>query len=951
MSNIIFSSEFFSNVGEKYKVDLHSETYIGLNAIVTGGLSNTFFLDKDWTAFLNNGQPFTVDGSDGFVNSFSYDSVNNITNVITTIIYGGQVGEYFFNDDSRSGSYIPTFAPIIRDISTEWVEDGDMILASMKSSSTSVTYMNKENSFDRFMDMFLGCNDNELKLVIYKENSSDWELEWVGNIVSDLWEWDNTPKPRPLTIKAIDGIDRLKDIIYEEPSATPSNKKIIDHIKNILDRNDLSQFWGASDPYIRESVEYDPLDITFSLPLDSPLDATYINDRMFFNPAPDSQKTSLTCYEALKGLVEIFSCRIFISKGCYYIQQPRNFNWTSGIIHYRQYSKTGSAYAHGTYNDTLDAGGNDRAEPLVVMGGGKFGYLAGLNEVTMDVNRLHQKQINLPIIEAHTSNNTYSETFPVFGGVGKGATLRFECNVIEGRIMTVGDYCIVSIALIESGGGGYIYAGGGGWKAGWYPQGVAAKQVYDFKVSVGNAFIYFETEEIPFEGNLDFTMTITQYDRNNNILNKGPDGRFYVWDAKFTYPHSNGEDIDIISAENPAVGKYTKSLTLDPLIITDYSNLLSLNTITLGTDSSSVYNKGVAPTNFIEASQWDAGFSTNPYLSIIRVLEAMSLQAIPVERYMGSFEGQYYPHLAIGYNDKTYMFNAFRKNYQMDENEGEWIEQINTPAGIIYKEIRDKSREPDGLMRPYKNGAIGDAPLGSMMDNNHIIGRLSADQSSVSGGALDINSVDFVGALKGDNIIAIDPLSNRIIDEFTLDADIEPESLQIPVEVKTLANTLPEGTAFQLKKQDIFRKLNGGGIIVGAESTDITSDQDNYDIGSETVVFINPTGASVRQFSGLNPSAYTNGRSVTIVNVNATSSAQFNSEDTGSDAENRIGSLGFSISPKQANSLVYSTHLDRWLLNATPLESEIDYTIRVNGVVDSSGTINSEDDNTFNINP
>ena len=83
------------------------------------------------------------------------------------------------------------------------------------TSSTSIIFANRDAYFDRFLDFYLTINDDDMRLVVYREVSGVYELEWAGNIVADLIEWDNVSKPRPYTFKAIDGIDRIRDVFYE----------------------------------------------------------------------------------------------------------------------------------------------------------------------------------------------------------------------------------------------------------------------------------------------------------------------------------------------------------------------------------------------------------------------------------------------------------------------------------------------------------------------------------------------------------------------------------------------------------------------------------------------------------------------------------------------------------------------------------------------------------------
>jgi len=115
--------------------------------------------------------------------------------------------------------------------------------------------------FDRFLDGYIEANDDELRVVIYKYVSSAYVLEWAGNLVADLIEWQDASSPRQYTFKAIDGIQRLKDVEYDGDLASLSLKKVIDIIKEVLALNELDQFWGATEDYIYEAIEFKTTDI------------------------------------------------------------------------------------------------------------------------------------------------------------------------------------------------------------------------------------------------------------------------------------------------------------------------------------------------------------------------------------------------------------------------------------------------------------------------------------------------------------------------------------------------------------------------------------------------------------------------------------------------------------------------------------------------------------------
>jgi len=803
MGNILFTSQIQSAIGETYKIDLFSESYIGLDTDLSGGTGSVFYLANDWTDFLTTPMSVTIYWNDransttANIVSFTYNEAQNRTEITLSIAYVGTYEEIVTN------LYYPTFEPKVIEVNTEWDNQGDILLESIKASSTTITYANNDAWFDRFIEMYIESTDNELKLIMYKDNSG-WELEWVGNIVIDLVEWDNISKPTPFTIKAIDGLDKLKDISYDEVATSPTETSLKEHLYNLLAKNDLNQFWGVNDAYLRESIEYLSNEVAGTVTDHySPLDYCFISDRMFINKRPDDNTSEgISCYEALRGILELFNCRIFISKGVYYIQQIRNYDNTTVIV-YREYAKTMGSYARGTYQYKLTAGPRDRSEDLVVLGGGKFAYLAGLYKVSMDVKANLQSEVKLDFLSTDVLNNpdTFTETFDVYGGVGSGAILRYDFQVSAYNGILTGDYLDVEIVIsVTDGASTYYYTGGRGLRRKWVTS--SASFGYDIKGLVKGSVQKFtlETLEIPLSGTLTLTVTATAKDykgaTKSIISGTAPYGVL----SNITLPLGESSNNALIESYNPSTN-YTKELQLPPLVITDFSNSTSVNVISVKEDYLTTN------TTLVKSETWGAGFDSDTELTNTRVLEAMSLQTRPISRYLGSFEGQYYPHNCIVYNNKTYFFNGLSKNYKMDEVDGEWVEQTNNKAGITPTEWKGNPTEGE-----IYTGDGNQSGLVALLNNNHTV---SAVDSAQAAGAVTSLSIVASGLsqsiVKGDKVLVIDPITNGIIEEFTAAADLLSTDTTLSVESKTTTQDIEAGMVFQVAKETIFEKINMAG--------------------------------------------------------------------------------------------------------------------------------------------
>ena len=143
MSGVIFSSETYSNNGIRYKVELFGDDYNGLPKLaIIGGTGNTFYIDKDWTDYIETGYDLLLHTS----SSTQAASVTGIfsngttTQITTDVAYSATFTHIGGISDVLLSLYKPTFNPDLLDLKTEWKGEGDEILGSIKSSSTSVTY-------------------------------------------------------------------------------------------------------------------------------------------------------------------------------------------------------------------------------------------------------------------------------------------------------------------------------------------------------------------------------------------------------------------------------------------------------------------------------------------------------------------------------------------------------------------------------------------------------------------------------------------------------------------------------------------------------------------------------------------------------------------------------------------------------------------------------------------
>lgn len=822
MSGVIFSSELRSDNNTRYKVELFGDDYVGLPKVaIIGGTGNTFYINKDWRDYLQTGKNLFLHTSSS-TQAVSVTGIfsNGITTQITTSVAYSATFTHIGGPSSTTTTdqYKPTFAPRLVDLKTEWKGEGDEILGSIKSSSTSVTYANNDRYFDRFFEQYQITQDNKLKLLVYRY-TTDWELDWAGIIVMDLVQWSNIDKPRPYTFKAIDGLDALKK--YEYTQTTLSVNKIQSNIFEILDILGLKQFWGSSDAYIRESIEYSSrvLEATTTTN-DSPLDYTYIPDNMFIGDTNENPTQYLSYYDALKGLMDLFSCRIYHADGVYWIQQVRNFG--DSVIEYRQYLKDGT-YTHSSYTHQKSVG-NSGSENLRILSGGTFGYFAGAYRT-----RILAKQ--------HIEGKlTFGSGLFVFG---TGVTQSISANIGTIKSDGVGHIRVgmrvrlgnlkfanysTNIDLEIYSGNRYIKGVGNApqLEGKWYddPNSTNRKWTKIVKNTSGDTYVFFDTPAINFEADNMIVKVSATY---NGPIDTGV--AFYIDNVQVLFPEltSDDENTMTLEVENPS-GFYTKEVELDPLIIVDSE----IGTSTIAKIQIDENYNNAQSFSLVESTQWDCDFDTYPPLSYARVMEAMSLQTKPVEKIMSTIVGDYYPFQSLAYNDKVYVFSGCTRDYGMDEVSGEWFEQISARTGVAIKRIKDIIDPDDistnkGEVVEFTNRIYrGIEELTPMLNSSDTYAVFQKNRVIEDGGVFE--GVDFIETFfpdnhvvqqinippytgdriyEGDIIGVINANNNNETDYFEVTEDVPIGAEAIPVVQKEITYPISEGDIPVFKKGEV----------------------------------------------------------------------------------------------------------------------------------------------------
>ena len=826
--NKYFESSLISSDGKSYRIDLYGENYVGLNAPIIGGAGSVFYLAYNWSDYLQNNQALTFGeanisaaykarvladggtfenedclkeflGETDTVVSFTYNASEDRTEItLADAVYSNQT--IIKNDVSDAASFVPVFNPKIIDISTEWQDVEEYIVSPLMPSETTINYANVEENrssidtafFDRFLESYLQSDDDELKVAVYLVDGTA-TLEWAGNLLVDLIEWNNESSPREYTFKAIDGINRLKNIFYEGDLNSLSLRKVIDVIKDVLTLNGLTYFWSNADGYIAEAIEYESPDVIGVTTTDSILDYTYIPENLLIpkDRKDNTEVEFMTAYDVLYGILELFSCKMTHTEGLYWITQTRNYDGQQFI--FRLFNKENNTYST-TFKTHLISN-------LRVQAGGKFTYFYGINRVSIETEsaqvinfgenvnnwQLQWLSGSTRLVTANPASITIPPEINInIGDLPTGNIFTIQLNYWVANLLST--FVDIDIKLSITSGNKFL-KGGNGTAPYWDDLTLTSNQFW-----IKNIYQQFNDR-----GMLDFTTPVLPFDLDNaavkiEFVSRLPGATsFFAWSQIL-----NIEGLKILSADTSKDGlekiyvdntntKFTKNLELENLIINEGDARVTANGLSVHTN----YNTG--GTAILERKRfWDGDFDVEGTLSTLRVLEAMSLQFRPIERYLGGFVGDYSPIESINYNNKTFVCKRVVKDYGMDENDGDWFESTSSRVGLGSNNNYDQT---DGKV--YNEG------LRRYIGNKDGVGTLNENIAAIATTSMVVNLTDNVRI--GDKLNFLNYDNKEIIGEVVLtSAHSAGSAVTISIESFTPVGPIPAG----VEVVNAFKKLS-----------------------------------------------------------------------------------------------------------------------------------------------
>jgi hypothetical protein len=240
----------------------------------------------------------------------------------------------------------------------------------------------------------------------------------------------------------------------------------------------------------------------------------------------------------------------------------------------------------------------------------------------------------------------------------------------------------------------------------------------------------------------------------------------------------SNSDSEFISVDN-LNSNYTKDLVLSTLIISESSPLVSVSVLSVDE------NYNTTPQSLVTVSNWDGAFDLEGSLSTLRVLEAMSLQFRPIEKYMGGVEGFYYPIQTLNYNNKKYAALNIQHNYDTDEYSGDWFEVATARTGL-------SSGTQGGTFGEQGKDQEQDYMFDTFVQQNKVA---TLDELLTAGSinTIPLQDFDYDDLRKGDVLYILDAETKLKAGEFVVLTTPNAIDTSIAVETITIDYDIPAG--------------------------------------------------------------------------------------------------------------------------------------------------------------
>tara|TARA_Y100000114_G_scaffold73707_1_gene67557 strand:+ start:1182 stop:3338 length:2157 start_codon:yes stop_codon:yes gene_type:complete len=339
----------------QYKFRSDRGTYYRITIIDTDTISSSLYTD----VFAND---------EGFKLTYETNDDDRFTGLIPSKVDLG-----FFIDDN-SGNGTPS------NITT--------IVNSIKTSAYKKWQLKIENSTD----------------------DSTYYLFWAGNLLNDINAEEDISLPREIKLTAICGLGALENIPFNEEVAYDFNSyyTAYRYIYNSLTTDvDTENNWGSTDRFIRTVVDWTPYPAQRAQNRD-PLNLSRFKACAYAPVDDNGTRKPKTAFKLLNDICKVFGARLFLSNGIWTFIQINTYEQMSSSDQFRRdYTKSNNGSTSSpSFSTSYSENKTEDGTNIQRLAGNDFDSLAILKEA----NLTYEMFRSYDLIPTSISGNAGSQT-------------------------------------------------------------------------------------------------------------------------------------------------------------------------------------------------------------------------------------------------------------------------------------------------------------------------------------------------------------------------------------------------------------------------------------------------------------------------------------------------------------------------------------------------------------
>lgn len=271
----------------------------------------------------------------------------------------------------------------------EYGSNGDGLFDCIKASTLklNVNRTNADGSENTYVTALLSDIIDAEEQIYYIKLSKNSNFYWCGLLLQDLGELPDLHHAT-ITLCATDGLGRLKDIPFPVDDYSASREVKYDLIVDVLNVNNLNQFWGSTDNFIASNINWYDTQMYSTTPGSTlePMLKLKVHPNVFYKDATNAilkQKPTdlepVSCKDALESMLTPLGARIHQENGLWHILQPSEYTSDNFVLRKMRKDGTNITAAVFYHEKTVDQVG-------IVRNGCTFDYLPAYKQVRINHN-------------------------------------------------------------------------------------------------------------------------------------------------------------------------------------------------------------------------------------------------------------------------------------------------------------------------------------------------------------------------------------------------------------------------------------------------------------------------------------------------------------------------------------------------------------------------------------